>query len=985
MFVSETTPITSDVPFGAKNQDAPPVPEIDRTVTFLLTDIEGSTGWWRRNPDAMRRGLARHDSLLTDAIRHHNGDCFKHTGDGVLAAFANAHDAVNAALDAQTALHEAFADDAKRDDAGPDAEELPIRVRIALHTGDALYEPKSGDYFGLSLSRGARLLETLHGGQVCLSRSVEGLVRDRLPHGALLRDLGEHRLRDLESRERIFRLVHAALPDTGDALRTLDTVPNNLPAQRTSFVGRDREIGDLETLLRPGNVGGSRGAHDNGHNRRRDDSNRGVYRSAAQETRLLTLTGAGGSGKTRLSLQAAAQVLPHFPDGVVFIELAALTEDATVASTVLNAVLATLGISQSAPQAASGKTSGGAAQDALVAHLCPLRLLLVLDNCEHLIEACAALADVLLRACPHLVLLATSRIPLNVGGESLIPVAPLALPDAATLAPRRLEQFAAVRLFVERARQVVPDFALAKENGAHVATICRRLDGLPLALELAAAWVAVLSLAELATQLDDRFDLLTGGDRSALPRHQTLRAMVEWSYRLLSKSEQRLFRGLAVFAGGWTLEATQQVCADKSLKSADVLSNLRGLLEKSLVVREATVASAPTRAADKQPAPARYRMLETMREYARKLLEKDAQRAALRERHGTYFLSLAERDNNDALSDEQQNALYDLLEREQENVRLAYGTGDATRRLRLCVGLHRFWIRRGHLAHGREMLNDALSFTAMGDSVEPLLCARASNAAGVLALSAGDTETARVRWEEAATLFANVGDEIGLANASANLGLTLLRDGNYSAARARLDSSRRIYDESADMHRAATMYLNLGAIALHIGDHEEARRLLQHTLYLQKQQGNLTNVAGTLHNLAHVEHLCGELRQEENYLRESLEFSSQRQDRLTSLRSVRSLAHCAFLRKDYERSVVLFASAEVACFDLQCKPEEENVVHAREALMVLQEQLGVVSFAQLWNAGSGLAWDDVVLLALNEHSANDTNYSNEEGAGNDQK
>ena len=526
------------------------------TVTFLFTDIEGSTKIWEDHPDAMGPALARHDDLLRWSIEDNGGFVFNTVGDAFCAAFPTAGPALEAALASQLALT-----------AEPWGTEVPLRVRLALHTGSA--EERDGDYYGPTLSRVARLLAAAHGGQVLISAATQELARDQLPADASLRDLGEASLKDLARPERVFQLLHPALAADFPALRSLDNpaLPNNLPQQLTSFIGRGKELAEIRALL-----GG---------------------------TRLLTLTGAGGSGKSRLSLQAAADVLDQYEGGVWFVKLASLTDPALVPQTVADA----LGVSEEA---------GKASVRTLTDWLRPRRLLLVLDNCEHLIAACAALAAELLRACPGVHLLASSREPLGVAGEQAYRVPSLSLPD-----PKKgetavaLSQYEAVSLFIERARAVRADFAVTDANAPAVAQVCFRLDGIPLAIELAAVRVRSLSVEDINARLNDRFRLLTGGARDMLPRQQTLRALIDWSYDLLTEQEKTLLRRLSVFAGGWTLAAAEAVGPGEGatggvIEDWEVLDLLTSLVDKSLVVYE-----------EGADGGARYRLLETIRHYGR--------------------------------------------------------------------------------------------------------------------------------------------------------------------------------------------------------------------------------------------------------------------------------------------------------------------------------------------------------------------------------
>lgn len=473
------------------------------TWTFLFTDIEGSSKLWDEKPEAMRKALARHDELLRKAFS--GGHVFKTVGDAFYAAFTSPSEAIQAAISAQ------------KDLLGESWGEIgSMPVRIGLHTGEA--EFRDNDYFGPSLNRVARLLSTGHGGQILISQATYELVRDGLPKGTETRFLGEHRLRDLERPESIYQLLVEGLPTEFPALRSLSELPNNLPLQVNTFIGREKELSDVDSLI--------------------------------SKHRLVTFTGSGGTGKTRLSLQAGADLLPEFEDGVWLVELAPLTEAELVPQTVAAALRVR-------------EEPGRSLQETLLAFLRDKHLLLILDNCEHLLDATARLADAIGRQCPRVHVVATSREPLAIQGEQVYRVPSLSTPD-----PKRKEslhalgQYEAVRLFIDRALLAQPSFQVTNENAPAVAQICHRLDGIPLALELAAARVRAMPVETIAARLDDRFRLLTGGSRTALPRQQTLRATIDWSYGLLDEKEKTLLRRLSVFAGGWTLEAAERVCAD---------------------------------------------------------------------------------------------------------------------------------------------------------------------------------------------------------------------------------------------------------------------------------------------------------------------------------------------------------------------------------------------------------------------------------------
>ena len=519
------------------------------TVTFLFTDIEGSTRMWEREARAMRSALARHDEILKEAIETNGGFVFKTIGDAFCAAFSNVSDALEAAISAQRALLAEEWD-----------EESLIRVRMTLHAGAA--EERGGDYFGPPLNRVARLLSVGHGGQTLLSLSAQELVRDQLPVDVELRDLGEHRLKDLARPERVFELLTPDLPADFPPLRTLESRPNNLPMQPTPLVGREREVEDIRGRL------------------------------LAAEVRLLTLTGPGGTGKTRLALQAAADLLDEFEDGVFFVALATLTDPTLVASTVAQA----LDVRESGDQTLI---------EGVKDYLKDKRLLLVLDNFEQVLEA-APLAGELLSA-PRLKVLATSRIPLGVYGEHEYAVPPLSVPDPKRLPGlETLSQYEAVRLFIERARAAKADFAVTNENAPAVAEICARLDGLPLAIELAAARVKLLPPSAMLGRLGRRLKLLTGGARDLPERQRTLRGAIEWSHTLLDEGEKTLFARLAIFSGGRTLEAVETVCDAEGDLPVDAFEGVSSLLDKSLLRQEEGPEEEP-----------RFVMLETIHEYER--------------------------------------------------------------------------------------------------------------------------------------------------------------------------------------------------------------------------------------------------------------------------------------------------------------------------------------------------------------------------------
>jgi predicted ATPase/class 3 adenylate cyclase/DNA-binding CsgD family transcriptional regulator len=595
------------------------------TVTLLLADVEDSTRLWETRPEEMTTAFARLDTALSNVSDAHGGvrPVEQGEGDSFVIAFGRAGDAVACALELQRA---------------PLA---PISLRIGLHTGDVQLRDEA-NYIGPTINRAGRLRDLAHGGQTVLSGTTDALVCEALPAGAWLTDLGSHELRGVPRPERVVQLCHPDICNEFPPLRTSRSVAvHNLPAQLTSFVGREAQIRELRTLL-AGN-------------------------------RFVTLTGAGGAGKTRLAVEIAAQVAADFEDGVWYVDLAPTTHPDVVPVAVARA----LGLPDQ---------PGQSAVDSLVGFLRNRRVLVVLDNCEHLLDACARLVSAVLGSCPEVTLLATSREPIRASGEATWPVPSLSLEDEAT------------QLFTDRARQVRPDFRVGDDNAATVAEICKRLDGMPLAIELAAARVRALSLTEILDSLHNRFRLLTGGARTAVRRQQTLRASVDWSHALLSEGERVLFRRLAVFLGGFDLDAARAVAGGVEVERYQVLDQLSLLVEKSLVV------------AENVSGRTRYRLLETVRQYAMEKLGESGEAGSVRSRHRDHYTSMAA--VLDAPSGGDHPQRIDQAEVEMDNMRSAFGwsleTGDVEHALELASWLQPLWLTRGRIMEGLAWFDAAL-------------------------------------------------------------------------------------------------------------------------------------------------------------------------------------------------------------------------------------------------------------------------------------
>ena len=747
------------------------------TITFLFSDIEGSSKKWEQHPDAMRVALAAHDRMLRTAFEAEGGYVFKTVGDAFCVAFDTALQALVGALQAQRAL---------RSHAWEGIEEL--KVRMALHTGAA--EHRDGDYFGQSLNRVARILASAHGGQVLLSLPTEELVRDHLPMGVQLRALGEHRLRDLARPEHLYQLVTSDLPSQFPALRSLESVPNNLPVQLTSFIGRERELAEVKRLL------GS--------------------------TRLLTLTGSGGTGKTRLSLQAAAELLEQYHDGVWFVEFATIEDSAVVTET----VAAALDLRQE-PERSLVTT--------LTSFLRNKQLLLIFDNCEHVVAACARLAETLLRSCPQLRILASSREPLGIAGETAWPLPPLSLPNHwrdlgdGPDAMERLAEYEAVRLFIDRATLARPSFQPTNDNIVTIAQICWRLDGIALAIELAAARIRVLTLQQIVERLDDRFHLLTTGSRTAVPRQQTLRSLIDWSHDLLSEPERVLFRRLSVFARGRTLESIEAVCSDDVLESWQIVDLLTQLVDKSLVYVEKTPLSG-----------ARYYILESIWDYANEKLVAAGEADIFRARHLEYFMNYAEK-ISPQLRGPQQKEWLERAELEEMNLRFSIETseelpGEVTKGLRLMTAMQRFVEVKGLFKEAREHFTKLLAHPDA--TAHDLLRARALAAAGRHAWVADDMPATLALHTEALEIFRELGDNRGVAQALADLGFHALDSQDKDRAKTLLDEAASLAEPLHDARLSAHIHHIRGVIAATDGDFERAFELEEESLSLYQQVGD---------------------------------------------------------------------------------------------------------------------------------------------------
>jgi predicted ATPase/class 3 adenylate cyclase len=819
------------------------------TITFLFSDIEGSSKKWEQAPEAMRVALAAHDRMLRESFESSGGYVFKTIGDAFCVAFDTAQQALSGAVQAQRALRNAVWDGIEE-----------MKVRMALHTGAA--ENRDGDYFGQSLNRVARILASAHGGQVLLSLPTEELVRDLLPAGINLRSLGEHRLRDLARPEHLFQVITADLPSQFPALRSLESVPNNLPEQLTSFVGRERELAEVKRLL------GS--------------------------TRLLTLSGTGGTGKTRLSLQVGADLLEQFPDGVWFVEFSTIDD----AALVLETVAAALDLRQEAERTLTAT---------LASFLRNKRLLLILDNCEHVVAACARLTETLLRSCPQLRILASSREPLGIAGETAWPLPPLSLPDhwrEITTSPdavERLAQYEAVRLFIDRATLARPAFKPTSDNIATIAQICWRLDGIALAIELAAARIRVLTLQQIAERLDDRFHLLTTGSRTAVPRQQTLRSLIDWSYDLLTEQERMVFRRLSVFARGRSLEAIEAVCSCGHLEPWQIVDLLTQLVDKSLVYVE------------KSPeVGARYYMLESIWDYASEKLAAAGESEVFRVRHLDYFLGYSEK-IAPLLRGPQQKEWLGRVEIEDVNFRFAIETslevpGHVAKGLRLMTAAQRFVEVRGLFKEARDHFASLLAHpdAAPRDAIR----AHALAATGRLAWVSDDCPDCCRYQDEALAIFREIGDPNGAARALADLGYLAFDKSDLPGTRALLEEAATLAAPLDDPRLTAHVQHVRGMLAAADGDFAQALALDEESLELYRRVGDTWQAIIVAWAVGVNAAVLGRFDMARAHLAECLQVGLDLGNRWGASYPLDAFAVLAVAERKYEHAARLFGASE---------------------------------------------------------------------------
>ena len=891
------------------------------TVTFLFTDIEDSTRLWQEQPQAMSHAHALHDRILHEAIEANHGYVFQIVGDSFSVAFHNAQDALVATLTAQRELQTRQKDSALR-----------VKVRMGLHTGAAEIQP-NGKYEGyVTVASSQRVMSVAHGGQVLLSHTTADLL-DALPEDVSLRDIGDHQLKSLRSSLRLYQLIAPGLPQEFPPIQSLNQFPNNLPTQLTSFIGREKEIADVKSSL--------------------------------ELARLVTLTGSGGTGKTRLSQEVGAQLLTNFRHGVWLVELAPLGDE----SQVIPALAQVFGL-----QELPFHPLAELVED----YLRDKKLLLILDNCEHLVIACARLTDHLLHQCAGLKILASSREALGIAGE------------VAYHTPS-LEDSESTQLFVERAHASNSNFKLSDANRSAVAQICHRLDGIPLAIELAAARTNLLSAEQIASRLDDMFRLLVGGSRTALPRQQTLRALIDWSYDLLDQPERRALAYLSVFAGGWRLEAAEAVLGPDGL---DLLSNL---VDKSLIVTEESGYEGETR----------YRLLETIRQYAREKLLESGESSTVRELHLEYFLHLAAEAEFKLMGPQMLETL-NQLEPELDNIRTALEWAlerNPETALQLAASLTYFWQGRGHITEGRRWLSEALSRSE--EQAQQALKAKALWSSGVLVFTQGELIAARAALTESVRLAREAGEQRTLVLSLVMLGFTVVWMGDattaesviqeamsvaqkidyklgiglvlglranqvaafehdFTAARAYGEEGLQLMREVGNPLFTAIAIMGSGSQAFAQGNYAEARRRLEESEKLFYKLGNRNMALGVQSQRAHLERQLGNYPQAIELYHQSILAWQELGHRVSLAHEFECLAFIACTQSQLPRAVRLLGTAKSIRENLNAPMTATERVEYDQIVSILRAQMEQSDFATAWAEGRAMTLEQAIEFALKE-------------------
>ena len=808
-------------------------------ITFLFTDIESSTKLAQDYPDTVQDALDIHNGIMQNAIDSNNGFVFEIVGDAFCCAFEKAEDAVKAAVEAQLKLSEEKWKDAV------------IKIRIGIHSGKAEWD--GNKYMGyITLARTARVMSAAYGEQILISNDVFELTREKFDavkeKNILFKDLGERRLKDLNYPVRLFQVISDGLREDFPPLRTLDARPNNLPVQLTNFIGREEELKEAKELLK--------------------------------DTHLLTFTGSGGLGKTRFALQSGADLIDDFESGVWLVELAAINDPFFLPQSVIN----TLGLKEEPNVTPENK---------LINYLKDKEILIILDNCEHLIEACAALTEKLLLSCPKLKIIATSREALKCTGEQIFRIPSLTKPD-----PNRKEtteelmQYESVRLFIERALAVNSEFRVTNENAPFLAEICSRLDGMPLAIELAAARTKVLSLEKIDERLEDRFNLLKGGVRTSLPRQQTLRALIDWSYDLLSEKEKSLWSKLSVFSGGWTLDAAEVICSDAETGKNEIVDLMFQLSEKSIIIFN--------------DIKERYYMLETLKQYG---IEKLKNKNEIYDRFINYFMELSQKAEPE-INGKNAKQWLDILEADHENflsvIECSININKSEKGARAASALGKFWAIRGYFTAGRRLQENLLKNL---EGADESVIGKSLNWLAEFAYHQGDYKQSRKYSEESMVLFRNLNNKQGIAIISGRLGSISEHQGDYESARKLFEESLTIFRQLNDNNGVANILNNLGSLNFNLGEYGQARNYYKESLDLKRVIGDKHRISVSLNNLVLVALILGEYEEARKLNEESLELSEEIGDKRGISHSFSNLGEIEFACKNFELSKKYFTNS----------------------------------------------------------------------------
>ena len=866
------------------------------TVTFLFTDIEGSTRLLGELGDDYGPIQDDHMRLLRAAIAAGEGTEIRTEGDAFFAVFPSAAGAVRAAVEAQRALAAHTWPHGK-----------PLRVRMGMHTGEGRLG--GDDYLGIDVNRAARVAAVGHGGQVLVSEATRVLVEHELPRGVRLRELGEHRLKDLARPESLHDLVIEGLPSDFPPLRTLE-VPTNLPSEVTSFVGRERDIAMVEELL------GS--------------------------SRLVTLTGPGGSGKTRLALRVASDMLDRFPDGVLLVELASIREPHLVAG----AIATVLGIREEGSRPV---------EELLQLELRHRTALLVLDNFEQVVEA-APLLGYVLAAAPDLRILATSRGPLRIQGEQNVSVGPLDLPDGVP-PPEEFDRYGALALFVDRGRSIDPSFAVDEGNAPTVVEICRRLDGLPLALELAASRLRLLTPDAILERLDRALPLLAGGSRDLPERQRTLRGAIGWSYDLLPPPVAALFRRLCVFAGGFDIEAAEALADPGAEGGVGILDGLEVLLDGSLVRRR----TAPNGAG-------RFEALQTIREFGLERLDDEGEALAVHRRHAEHYLGVADAAREGLRGPEIERSL-GVLQVEHDNLRAALAWAivrdEGEIGLRLIRCLWRFWHFHGHLTAGRRWAEQALALPSAAGRTAARAWALIAN--GGLAYWQRDVSAAAQSYGEALAIFRDLQDEAGVAEGTYNHAYVPLLAGDLDEAEASFEQSRALFDQRGDRRGVADSLFGLAVTMRLRGDVESARTHAERSLELHAASADLFGIASARVTVARAAAEMGDLDTARRLFLETLQLAERMRDLTGVAVSLDNLAAHAWARGRGIRALRLAGASEATKERVggEAPPEIVDLPDLREqARGALPEE----TIAAAWEEGRALRLEEALAMAREDES-----------------